>query len=199
MSRSVIDMTGDVFGRLTVVRLASRDARGGATWECVCRCGATHIVSRSNLRSGAVRSCGCLHALLTGLRRRAARRPLPPCSVAGCGLPAREFDRKLCRTHGQRKRRHGSADVVVSRDEFRVRCRVAALKRCRPLSPQTYPKLFGRHAHRVVAEQKIGRPIATGEHVHHIDHDKHNYHPDNLEVMTARDHHRLHALSRRLA
>jgi radical SAM superfamily enzyme YgiQ (UPF0313 family) len=37
--------------------------------------------------------------------------------------------------------------------------------------------------HRLVAEWKIGRRLEPGEVVHHIDHDKHNWHPDNLAVM----------------
>lgn len=51
----------------------------------------------------------------------------------------------------------------------------------------------GKHVHRVVAELTIGRPILPGEHVHHIDFDKTNNAPSNLRVMSARDHHQLHA------
>ena len=50
----------------------------------------------------------------------------------------------------------------------------------------------GRAIHTVIAEWKIGRPIKEGEHVHHIDRNKLNNHPDNLEVLTASDHARLH-------
>lgn len=37
--------------------------------------------------------------------------------------------------------------------------------------------------HRLVMEQKLGRPLAQGEVVHHIDGDKANNHPDNLELF----------------
>lgn len=60
----------------------------------------------------------------------------------------------------------------------------------------TYGKLNGRHAHRVVAEEKIGRALLPGEIVHHIDGNKHNNHPDNLQVMTQSEHARLHATER---
>lgn len=57
---------------------------------------------------------------------------------------------------------------------------------------KTYEKNYGRHTHRVVAEQKIGRPLRRGEVVHHIDGNKRNNHPDNLEVMTQAEHIELH-------
>ena len=47
--------------------------------------------------------------------------------------------------------------------------------------------------HRVVAEEKIGRKLEKGEIVHHIDGDKWNNHPDNLEVMTQSEHARIHS------
>jgi hypothetical protein len=57
------------------------------------------------------------------------------------------------------------------------------------------------YEHRVVAEQKLGRRLHAHEHVHHIDGDKTNNAPENLEVLTAaehRVHHRKHAHGRRL-
>jgi len=57
---------------------------------------------------------------------------------------------------------------------------------------KTYRKLRQRHEHRVVAEQKIGRPLQAGEIVHHRDGQIRNNAPDNLEVMTQADHMRLH-------
>lgn len=54
---------------------------------------------------------------------------------------------------------------------------------------KSYPKLYGQHAHRAVAEQKIGRALRRGEVVHHIDDDKLNYSPDNLEVLPSQSEH----------
>ena len=48
------------------------------------------------------------------------------------------------------------------------------------------------YEHRVVAEQKIGRRLAPGEIVHHVDGDKRNNHPDNLDVEPSTAHHLLH-------
>ena len=53
------DLTGQRFGRYTVLR---RDKTVGKTvyWLCKCDCGTIKSVCGSNLRSGAIRSCGCL-------------------------------------------------------------------------------------------------------------------------------------------
>ena len=42
--------------------------------------------------------------------------------------------------------------------------------------------------HRVLAEIKIGRLLLKGEDVHHVDEDKSNNHPDNLEVLSKSEH-----------
>jgi hypothetical protein len=57
------DETGKVFDRLTVIEfshLLKEKAGSRAYWRCECLCGNVVIVSGSNLRFGAVRSCGCL-------------------------------------------------------------------------------------------------------------------------------------------
>lgn len=60
---------GEVFGRLTVLELLpSVSPRGHLRARVACECGATKIVGRRHLRSGATRSCGCLKDELTGLR-----------------------------------------------------------------------------------------------------------------------------------
>ncbi len=49
------------------------------------------------------------------------------------------------------------------------------------------------YAHRVLAEEKIGRHLKKNELVHHIDHNPMNNNPDNLEVMTLGKHKKRHA------
>lgn len=58
MSRK-IDLTGQKFGRLTVIAEAGKSKRGRILWHCVCECGNERIVVGENLRSGGTKSCGC--------------------------------------------------------------------------------------------------------------------------------------------
>lgn len=54
---------------------------------------------------------------------------------------------------------------------------------------KTYRKLLGRHEHRRIAETLMGRPLQKGEVVHHIDGNKQNNSPINLEVLPSRKDH----------
>ncbi len=54
------DLTGRVFGRLTVLRLCGKDKHGKPMWLCRCVCGNETSVRASPLRRGKSRSCGCL-------------------------------------------------------------------------------------------------------------------------------------------
>lgn len=56
MSR-FIDLTGQRFGKLTVIGLA--DPKDKRKWECQCDCGKKTIVFGTNLRRGFTKGCGC--------------------------------------------------------------------------------------------------------------------------------------------
>lgn len=57
----LIDITGQKFGRLTVIEMAGRSKSGRVLWRCKCDCGNEKIVKGVELRKGCVCSCGCLH------------------------------------------------------------------------------------------------------------------------------------------
>lgn len=68
----LIDLTGQRFGRLTVISFAGWTTDRRAKWLCRCDCGKWHIVRGSHLRSGNVQSCGCYRkeVLVSCLRQR---------------------------------------------------------------------------------------------------------------------------------
>lgn len=59
---------------------------------------------------------------------------------------------------------------------------------------KAYPKIYGQHAHRAIAEQILGRPLEPGEVVHHKDGDKLNFSPDNLIIFSSQEEHARHHL-----
>lgn len=65
----LIDLTGQKFGRLTVLKQASRRPQSNTIyWECRCDCGVVRVVAGQKLREGKTKSCGCLARELTSAR-----------------------------------------------------------------------------------------------------------------------------------
>ena len=63
------DLTGQRFGRLTVLRPTEQRKYRQVVWECRCDCGNTVFVRGSSLSNGLTQSCGCLQMKdLTGQR-----------------------------------------------------------------------------------------------------------------------------------
>ena len=54
-----MDLTGEYFGRLTVIKRAENIGSYTA-WLCRCSCGNEKIVKTHELRSGGTKSCGCI-------------------------------------------------------------------------------------------------------------------------------------------
>lgn len=66
MPRNAIDITGQVFGKLTVVSRQGTTKYQTAAWLCQCECGNTVTVSGTSLRHNDTKSCGCLRKLSKG-------------------------------------------------------------------------------------------------------------------------------------
>ena len=97
------------------------------------------------------------------------------CTHDECKKRRRSPSESYCAMHTSRLRKHGDLDYI------------------RPRAAQKdYRSIDGRPAHRVVMEETLGRPLSTGEVVHHIDQDRHNNAPENLQVMTKAEHTRHH-------
>jgi hypothetical protein len=56
----LIELTGQTFGRLTVIKRVENSNAGQPRWMCSCECGTETIVFGQNLRNGTTKSCGCL-------------------------------------------------------------------------------------------------------------------------------------------
>jgi hypothetical protein len=117
--------------------------------------------------------------------------------ACGCGTPTPQAKR----TRGDRgefkgqffKFINGHNSKLIDSDEQRRRASFRNPDALRYSgSRDNYIKLKGRHMHRVVAEQMLGRKLEKGEIVHHIDGDKWNNKPENLQVMTQSEHIKLH-------
>ena len=66
------DLTGQKFGKLTVVSRGENNSSGMLQWVCRCDCGEQRVVLGSNLKKRHTQSCGCMRGDsiqdLTGMR-----------------------------------------------------------------------------------------------------------------------------------
>lgn len=75
MKPKLIDLTGQRFGRLTVIEKTVPYKSNGThatRWLCQCDCGRKTAVTGGNLKRGYTKSCGCLRRELSSQRLRAA-------------------------------------------------------------------------------------------------------------------------------
>lgn len=93
-----VDLQGQRFGRLVVLKIASERKSGHPCWECRCDCGGSATVQAANLTKGATSSCGCLRREAGALRKgKPGNKILPE------GIP--EFNRLLYGYRGNAKSR----------------------------------------------------------------------------------------------
>ena len=55
---TLVDLTGNRYGKLTVIKRVQRDSKNSA-WLCLCNCGKYSVAYAPNLKSGKTRTCGC--------------------------------------------------------------------------------------------------------------------------------------------
>ena len=187
----VQDISGQRFGRLVVVKQVASKTTKETRWLCLCDCGTEKEVGRSNI-GRTVLSCGCFGRERARETRIALAKGPQPCIVDGCINDNSKGGGGMCGMHYMRHKRYGDVNYLTPDEKWSLSQREAQLANVQSVKPTTYRKYLGRHMHRVVAEEKYGRKIRRGEHVHHIDGNKHNNHPDNLEILTAEEHARHH-------
>jgi hypothetical protein len=56
-----VDLTGQCFERLTVIKFSGTDKNQRSRWLCKCLCGNEKIVGINSLKQGHTKSCGCLN------------------------------------------------------------------------------------------------------------------------------------------
>lgn len=54
------DLTGQTISYLTVISIVGKSPCGSYIWKCLCRCGNIKNARGSSLRSGTIKSCGCI-------------------------------------------------------------------------------------------------------------------------------------------
>lgn len=74
LPKKVKDITGQRFGRLTVLEFAEFDRHGTAMWRVRCDCGTEFVARGTHIRSGMTRSCGCIRKEVSALYATSAWR-----------------------------------------------------------------------------------------------------------------------------
>ena len=54
-----MDLTDQVFGRLTAIEKVGKDRSNNFLWGCECECGNEKVIPTSSLNAGRSKSCGC--------------------------------------------------------------------------------------------------------------------------------------------
>ena len=68
------ELSGQMFGRLLVLRPTTDRKYGDVVWSCRCDCGRTVKVASRQLVQGHVHSCGCLKLELVRAKNKARRK-----------------------------------------------------------------------------------------------------------------------------
>lgn len=75
--RKGVDLTGEVFGRLTVLGRDGANKHGQVVWRCACDCGAQTCAPTGILKRGDKQSCGCLRRESTSALGRSSKQDNP--------------------------------------------------------------------------------------------------------------------------
>lgn len=172
--------------------------------ECVI-CGTT-VWRKSNSdfnrsKTGPYCSEKCLSVRRKMPKKEKVTKPCIICGTPVTRIPSHMLENACCSKACTEKYRKQRASKMAKElnptkmtPEVRAKLRKARLGKG---EGKSYEKTYGRHTHRVVAEEKLGRKLKPGEIVHHIDGNKRNNHPDNIQVLPSQaEHARIHMIER---
>jgi len=69
-AHNFIDLTEQLFDRLTVLERGPNGYRGQVRWWCLCACGTRKLIYGVSLREKRTKSCGCFNQEMHGQRHR---------------------------------------------------------------------------------------------------------------------------------
>lgn len=169
----VIDLVGERFGKLMVVKRHG-SVGNRATWECVCDCGGTRIVSGKNLRNGIAVDCGCLHAVVP----EEGETWKPVVGYEGLYEVSDHGRVKSCKRFRVGKR--GAQTLVAERLMRQAHDHSGYLK----VGLRIGGNCFNHSVHQLVAKAFIPNPNGYDQ-INHKDENKENNYVSNLEWCTA--------------
>lgn len=167
------NLSGQTFGRLTVVEEKSTKVDGMTTWWCLCECkecGKHKWIRAQSLKSGASRSCGCM----TSAYRLKSITKTKKCAFCDSVFLAFAVNAKFCSTkcrsvEGKSRRSHERRCCVCN---GRIPYGEGLKKICgRPCCAET---LIARNRHRMDVKRRQGSAqnkyahavISWGQHIH---------------------------------
>lgn len=119
-----IDLTGQKFNKLTVIKKCGKDKHGNILWECKCDCGSdkVSIVRSKDLKIGAIKSCGCL-GLETIKELQKINTKHEKCTIENCNN--KHYSLGYCEKHYKEFKKYGH---IRSEEEIKVQKQEIAQK-----------------------------------------------------------------------
>lgn len=104
MGRPRLNLTGQVFGMLTVEDCIGTARDKHSLWSCRCRCGNYSLVASNHLKCGKVKSCGCWKQQCSVTHGLTRNRVTNPVFRAWSGIISRCYNKnnKSYKYYGQR-------------------------------------------------------------------------------------------------